>query len=531
MISASFDSIWANHRFSLSGKSLKRAESLLNAKNWKTCNNSWQQSSLTETKEKIFVETKKSSTKIRLHKPIYISRCSHKINQQHRYEHSDEFELIKIFDKNYIQAIHLRTNIECFIKQNQVELDEKTPLRLENNDRGVIQRCLMQNNVPGAYLIRRSKNETGSFVLSVSQSSQFSHTVDWHYLIRIDQTKNQFYFPQEKRLTHLRFDNFQQLVNHEQVCSVIPLKCLIPFEIEFEEDLWNIPRRHLTLEYRIGKGEFGEVWRASWTNGSQVIPVALKKLHSIHQSLIKQRDFLREIETLKKLRNNFIVALYGVAKDFLTGEMLVVTELMEYGDLKNWLKSLRDVPPETTIVQYAHDICCGMVYIEKNFHVHRDLACRNLLLASQGKVVKIADFGLSKLVSKDNFHRREETYLEKFPIRWTAPEILQNPNEFSIKSDVWSFGIVLIEIWLKGDDPYPDQGDLCSIQKLVEIGYVHRKPKSCSNQFYNRLILPCLCFKSSERPSFKSLIEILKQWNQEKATYERFNKTYSGDFY
>ena len=460
---------------------------------------------------------------VQLYKPVYVAQCSKSIKQKLNYDEGDEFEFLKTIDDEYLQVIHLRTQTECVIHRSRVRADYETPLRLGTDDRGVVHRCLLQHNVPGAYLIRRSKNEAGAFVLSISQISNQRDAEDWHYLLRVHPSNKRFYFVQEAKLDHLSFASFHELIHDRQVLNVIPLSTIVPFRVEFEEDLWHIPRRHITLEYRIGKGEFGEVWRASWQNGSRSIPVAVKKLHPLRQDQSMVKSFIREIETLKTLRNDYIVTFHGVAEDERTMETFIVTELMEFGDLKNWLKSCRDTPKENTIISYAHDICRGMVYLEQRCHVHRDLACRNLLLGFGAKTVKIADFGLSKFVNKDEFVSREETYLQKIPVRWTAPEVLSSQTTYSIKADVWSFGIVLIEMWLKGSDPYPEEKDFKSVQKLVQLGYVHRKPVQCSNQFYNRLILPCLCFEAQERPSFKSIVQLLAEWTKEKAEYERWS--------
>ncbi|CAF0811575.1 unnamed protein product [Adineta ricciae] len=322
------------------------------------------------------------------------------------------------------------------------------------------------------------------------------------------------------------FPTFQKLVQNEKVREVIPLTHAIPHRIEFEEDLWHIPHRHLTIQYHIGNGEFGEVWRALWKNGNRSIPVAVKKLHKRRQDISSLKSYNQEIEAMKTLRNNYIVSLFGVAHDLQTNEILLVTELMGNGDLKNWLEDSIDVPEEKLVISFAYDICRGMTFLEQQLRVHRDLACRNILLGNEGRTVKIADFGLSTRISNDNSIQKNEIYYQRLPIRWTAPEVLADQKVYSIKSDVWSFGIVLIEIWLKGADPYPYEKDFSSIRALVRGGYVHSKPAKCSNQFYNRFILPCLSFDPKQRPNFKALVELLRQWHREKESYELLNSSY-----
>lgn len=470
----------------------------------------------------------KKTNYVQLYKPIYIAQCSNTVNDKCAYEAGDEFELISDISEEYKHLIHLRTNNQCVIPRKYLQLDHETPLRLGSDDRGVVHRCLLQYNVPGAYLIRRSNTESNAFVLSIAQVSNQRHAEDWHYLIRIDPVTHRFYFAQEYKLKDISFRSFRELVRDETVRQVVPLSQIIPGRIEFEEDLWHIPRRQLKFDFRIGKGEFGEVWRGLWQNGHRLIPVAVKRLNPLSHDKETIDSFIREIETMKSLRNNFIVAIYGVAQGVQDNETLLITELMENGDLKNWLKLHPDVPQEKVVVSYAYDVCRGMLFLEQKSCLHRDLACRNLLLSDGGKTIKIADFGLSKIVNKNGFAARTNGYLSKIPIRWSAPEVLLDRSTYTIKSDVWSFGIVLIEIWLKGDDPYTDEADFDRIRSLVLGGYVHRKPSPCSSYFYHQLIVPCLCYVTDQRPSFKMLAERLGRWDEEKDMFERSNRTLQG---
>ena len=94
-----------------------------------------------------------------------------------------------------------------------------------------------------------------------------------------------------------------------------------------------------------------------------------------------------------------------------------------------------------------------MSYLEKNNFVHRDLAARNVLVGDD-HICKVADFGLAKCLREDIYNPQSTRC--KFPVKWTAPEGLDpNRREFSIKSDVWSFGILLAEIVTYGKQPYP----------------------------------------------------------------------------
>jgi fyn-related kinase len=344
-------------------------------------------------------------------------------------------------------------------------------------------------------------------VISISQYNEKHNTFDWHYLICINSSNNCFYFSQEVRLKNIFFSSFQQLIADDRVRAVIPLTEILPYSIEFEEDVWKIPFDALNIQHQIGKGQFGEVSYASWQKGHTTISVAVKKLHIRGVTSIVQR----EIEAMKKLRNIYIVTLYGISQNPATDEILIVTELMEDGDLKSWLKQLPNLPEYFTLLRFAKDISCGMTYLEFRNYVHRDLACRNILLGPHESFVKISDFGLSTIANKNDTDQRQQAHSEKLPVRWLAPELLDNQAAYSIKSDVWSFGILLIELWLKGGDPYGEE-HLTWIQSAVSNGFVHKKPKDCPDDFYESVICQCLKFESKARPSFSALRQLFEKW-------------------
>ena len=84
-------------------------------------------------------------------------------------------------------------------------------------------------------------------------------------------------------------------------------------------------------------------------------------------------------------------------------------------------------------------------------------------LVGDNNIVKIADFGLARLIKEDEYEARVGA---RFPIKWTAPEAA-NYSRFSIKSDVWSFGILLTELVTYGRIPYPGRFSPHIIDEIV----------------------------------------------------------------
>lgn len=206
-------------------------------------------------------------------------------------------------------------------------------------------------------------------------------------------------------------------------------------------DAWEIARDTLRLIKRLGQGNFGEVWEGMWNDTT---PVAIKTLKP---DTMNPKSFLEEAELMKKLIHPKLVQLYAICSK--EEPIYIVTELMPKGSLLEYLRSDegRKLKMEE-LIDMASQIAAGMAFLEKHNYVHRDLAARNILVGNNN-TVKVADFGLSRAV--EDFYEAHEG--AKFPIKWTAPEACLK-NQFSIKSDVWSFGILLTELVTYGRVPY-----------------------------------------------------------------------------
>lgn len=147
----------------------------------------------------------------------------------------------------------------------------------------------------------------------------------------------------------------------------------------------------------------------------------------------------------------------------------------------------------------------GMAYLEEHSYIHRDLAARNILIG-EGHVCKVADFGLARVIKEDIYSPREGT---KFPIKWTAPEAALY-NRFTIKSDVWSFGILMTEVVTKGAMPYPGMNNR-QVLEAVEEGYRMPKPEASPAPLYE-IMLSCWRKEPEERPTFETLKHLMEDY-------------------
>ncbi|XP_023860711.1 platelet-derived growth factor receptor alpha-like [Salvelinus sp. IW2-2015] len=156
----------------------------------------------------------------------------------------------------------------------------------------------------------------------------------------------------------------------------------------------------------------------------------------------------------------------------------------------------------TDLLSFTYQVARGMEFLSSKNCVHRDLAARNVLL-SQGKIVKICDFGLARDIMHDNnYVSKGSTFL---PVKWMAPESIFD-NMYTTLSDVWSYGILLWEIFSLGGTPYPGMVVDSSFYNKIKSGYRMAKPEHAPADVYE-IMIKCWNSEPEKRPSFLSLSE------------------------
>lgn len=292
--------------------------------------------------------------------------------------------------------------------------------------------------------------------------------------------------------------------------------------------LLEVNRNNFGFIKKLGQGSFGEVWYGAWNNQ---IPVAIKKL--LGNGNMNHTKFLNEAELMHRLNHPNVVRILAVCTLPINEPTYIISELMENGSLKQYMQKLNPVEIRMkNLLEMMKDVVGGMVHLEEQHYVHRDLRASNILVDSKNRL-KVADFGLAHLLSDtDEYIGTLET---KYPVRWTAPEGILK-QAYSTKSDVWSFGILVHEILTFCELPYKEftvnevKVRVCSGYRLprpllkipstetllpVDDGYEVPKRKSvetfmCPINIYNKL-LECWNISPDKRPSFSSLYSFIEE--------------------
>eukprot|EP01119_Soliformovum_irregulare_P005868 TRINITY_DN1760_c0_g1_i2.p1 TRINITY_DN1760_c0_g1~~TRINITY_DN1760_c0_g1_i2.p1 ORF type:complete len:862 (-),score=148.81 TRINITY_DN1760_c0_g1_i2:78-2663(-) len=244
----------------------------------------------------------------------------------------------------------------------------------------------------------------------------------------------------------------------------------------------------------LGSGAFGVVYRGSYRGRD----VAVKKVKGDTIDESKLLEFVDEAQIMSKLSPHpNVVTLIGiVARPFC-----IVTELLSSGDL---LAVVEDMPLTLSRkLSYMHDIARGMCHLADQGIIHRDLACRNILLDSENRA-KVSDFGLSSIIDTSNAVYSKG---DIGPLKWMAPEALSK-KRYSEQSDVWSYGITCIEILNKG----VVWDGMDSIQVVTAVVSNKEIPiiPSVSAEVA-AVIRSCFAFEFEERPTF---LTICNKWRQ-----------------
>jgi len=190
----------------------------------------------------------------------------------------------------------------------------------------------------------------------------------------------------------------------------------------------------------------------------------------------------------------------------------MINEYLNHGDLHEYLTSQRmksiDLPDFLLI---AMQIVSGMIYLTEQDILHNDLAARNILLSDNFNV-KITNIARYRRKYHFDYYKLAHRCL---PVRWMSIESLLS-GIYSQMSDVWSFGVLLWEIFAHGQQPYSGQTNP-EVIEMIRDRKLLVCPMNCPKQIY---VLMSSCWQeiSEQRPSFHELMTCLRQIEDKSTT-------------
>ncbi|CAL2046362.1 unnamed protein product [Caenorhabditis brenneri] len=305
--------------------------------------------------------------------------------------------------------------------------------------------------------------------------------------------------------------------------------------IQENRESFEIDERDLIKSNSIlGRGNFGEVFKWILRRDDILMEVAVKRCR-IYTN--EQRYLVaKELEIMCMLgRHPNIIGFMGAVTVNARSTLLV----LEYADCRNLLDFLRvrrdifknqllsdDLGALNTLdlVSYAFQIANGMKYLASIMCVHRDLALRNCLV-THNKTIRVADFGLAREQKNEYYRMRTDPGL---PYNWMPIESMKDfdaniMTKFNEKTDVWSFGVCLYELFTLGDRPYEN---VDNVSKFLDSGKRLSEPEYCPTEIYE-LMEKCWDRDPLLRPNFAMCAEMLKDQLRglsEQAYHELQNK-------
>ncbi|KAJ8269613.1 hypothetical protein COCON_G00122200 [Conger conger] len=390
-----------------------------------------------------------------------------------------------------------------FIPSNYVTEKDKMEAHewyCKNITRSKAEQLLRQEAKEGGFIVRDSSQQ-GYYTVSVFTKALSSEDGDIrHYQIK--RSESGMFYLAEKHV----FSSIPDVIHYHQHNAaglvtrlrypVGPMGKCVPATAGFSYEKWEINPSELSIMKELGSGQFGVVRLGKWR---ALCKVAIK---IINQGSMSEEDFIEEAKVMTRLCHPKLVQLYGVC--MMQSPICIVVEFMENGSLLNFLRQRTGTLSQEWLLAMCQDTCEGMEYLELNSFIHRDLAARNCLVSDKN-VVKVCDFGMTRYVLDNQYTSSTGS---KFPVKWSPPEVLHF-NKYSNKSDVWSFGVLMWEVFTEGRTPFENKSNPEVVEEIT-LGNRLYRPYKASHAVY-QLMYKCWHEKPQGRPGFSDLLENIKQ--------------------
>ncbi|CAI5442569.1 unnamed protein product [Caenorhabditis angaria] len=285
---------------------------------------------------------------------------------------------------------------------------------------------------------------------------------------------------------------------------------------------WEYKQKDIGIsDKKLGEGAFGEVrvGKIKLKNSEKTMNVAVKMLkNSDCISREQVVELLHEGRVMRYLDHKNVLRSYGMA--VIRQPLYLMSEICEYGALREYLRENSKTTTDAERIQFCLGSAKGVEYLHSQRLIHRDLATRNVLLTEE-KIPKISDFGLAKVT--DRYEMKEQC---KTPVRYLAPETLEN-YIFTSKSDVFSFGMVIWEIYENGQQPHDGKNaqtirDLTKKQQFLKLN--EKAPNELRKLVSDKIFVPDPENRCNMSTVVQTIEKLMPTFNPFTTTNEKMNK-------
>lgn len=263
---------------------------------------------------------------------------------------------------------------------------------------------------------------------------------------------------------------------------------------------WEIRNNDIELQNKCDSEDFGDVYIGLLKSVNEKVSVHLAREDMTEED---RKMFLGEAQILCQIQHPNIVKYFGIAMDF--DPVMVVMEHITGISLLTFLRDNYSVDAIRKL-EICIDVANAIDYLQEKKWIHRNIAARSCAFGDGG-AVKLAAFSLcSKLDPLRSSSRRFAV-----PVKWTAPEVLSTDdylNSFCLKSDIWSFGVLLWEVYSNGKIPYPGWRNQETVDNILQ-GHRLPAPKDTA-PFIAEIIARCWNEEPNRRPNIKHILQWLK---------------------
>ena len=344
----------------------------------------------------------------------------------------------------------------------------------------------------GSFLVRNKVGNPRNYALSVKYEDKVRH-----HVIQVMDGGRYFLTRQ------ITFATIPELIDHysEQGsgwCITLRYPCLAtdpPQTAGLSKEAnqaWDIEWSSIHLLKMLENGHGSTLWEGKWND---TVPIAVRVFDS---DILVESEFRNAVAVMRSLRHpNLVQVLAAYTQEDPAHPIFMVTELMTRGSLLQYLRGDGRSLKVPQLIQMGIQVADGMAYLEERMYTHGNLAAKNVLI-SNNLTCRVADYGMTQ----EHLYVNKDNSVSRYSLNWAAPEAVKS-NKFTIKSDVWSFGILLYELITHGSHPYPDTS------RKVFQGYRYYYfclscPEGCPQQLYD-IMTGCWREDATYRPAFSTL--------------------------